>query len=263
MIDRVRILSDLHLEFAGFLIPPLPEDETTVLILAGDVSVDSGAAAFIHLQCRRFAKVVYVLGNHEHYHGDFQETKNKLLKALAQFDLSDLVIVVDDATKIEFDGFRILAGTLWTDMNNNDVLTHSTVGSHLYDFRVVKNGGKDTKFTTEDAVIEFVSTVQRFTKWLEEPYTGQTFIATHHLPSDSAVDPQFADSYHMNGGFRSNLDDFIKKYSPDVWFFGHTHSSCDIMLHQTRLVCNPRGYPRRNGSHENTEFNPTLTIKLD
>jgi Icc-related predicted phosphoesterase len=30
---------------------------------------------------------------------------------------------------------------------------------------------------------------------------------------------------------------------PALWLHGHTHGSCDYKLGDTRVVCNPMGYP--------------------
>ena len=47
----------------------------------------------------------------------------------------------------------------------------------------------------------------------------------------------------MNGGFASQLDDYIS-YRPQikVWLHGHTHDDFDYMIDHCRVVCNPRGY---------------------
>jgi hypothetical protein len=52
----------------------------------------------------------------------------------------------------------------------------------------------------------------------------------------------------MNGGFYSDLDDFIA-YRPQIrlWMHGHTHEDFDYTIGTTRVVCNPRGYV----GHEN------------
>ena len=260
-IKHIRLISDLHLEFSAFSLERMPEDEETLLVLAGDVAAYNGGVLFIHLQCRHFASVLYVLGNHEHYNGNFQLTEREIEAALESYNLSHLVTVAGGATKIEFDGLRILAGTLWTDLNNDNVLTHATVSSYLNDYKVISNGS--AKLTTEDTYSEFQKTISQFDTWLKEDYSGKTVIVTHHMPSDKAVAFTFKNDYHMNGGFRSDLDSFIEKYAPSMWLFGHTHSNCDIMVSQTRLLCNPRGYPRRSGNYENLDFNPNLIINLD
>jgi len=48
-----------------------------------------------------------------------------------------------------------------------------------------------------------------------------------------------------------------------LWVHGHTHSSSDYQQHRTRVVANPRGYMRRDGSDENSAFKPDLVIRLD
>lgn len=40
---------------------------------------------------------------------------------------------------------------------------------------------------------------------------------------------------------------------------GHTHSSHDRVLFDTRMVCNPYGY---EGYERNDEFDPELTIEI-
>jgi hypothetical protein len=47
----------------------------------------------------------------------------------------------------------------------------------------------------------------------------------------------------MNGGYSSNLDDFIIGH-PQIkfWTHGHTHDPFDYMIGSTRILCNPRGY---------------------
>ena len=47
----------------------------------------------------------------------------------------------------------------------------------------------------------------------------------------------------MNGGYSSDLDEFIEDH-PEIrlWTHGHTHHEFDYMIGKTRVVCNPRGY---------------------
>ena len=77
---RIHYMSDVHLEF-GALDKPLPEGD--VVILAGDITllvamdpaktdasaqrVRAATQRFFGAVTSRFAKVVYLMGNHEHY----------------------------------------------------------------------------------------------------------------------------------------------------------------------------------------------------
>ena len=86
---KIAIASDVHLEFGDLILKN--EENADVLILSGDICVaadfrESDAYGIVeHGKSQRyydffsrcafeFPKVLYVAGNHEHYHGDFAET---------------------------------------------------------------------------------------------------------------------------------------------------------------------------------------------
>jgi predicted phosphodiesterase len=60
---KIRILSDLHLEFADI---SLPKVEADVVILAGDIDVEGNGLEWA-LNTFSDLPVLYVLGNHEYY----------------------------------------------------------------------------------------------------------------------------------------------------------------------------------------------------
>src|SRR5258708_11124146 len=64
---RIRIYSDLHLEFAPF-VPPA--NDADAIVLAGDIA---NGAAGIEWAGKTFAQpVLYLAGNHEYYEGEFE-----------------------------------------------------------------------------------------------------------------------------------------------------------------------------------------------
>jgi hypothetical protein len=80
------------------------------------------------------------MGNHEHYNGDFAESKNKLQSMLESNMLSN-VYLLDKETKV-IDDTTFIGGTLWTDMNNGDELTLYQLRTMMNDFRCVKNSNR-------------------------------------------------------------------------------------------------------------------------
>ena len=47
----------------------------------------------------------------------------------------------------------------------------------------------------------------------------------------------------MNGGYSSELDDFILDHPQiKLWTHGHTHEDFDYQIGSCRILCNPRGY---------------------
>jgi len=86
---KIAICSDIHLEFGPISLKNTKKAE--VLILSGDICVakdildldphetrfddkSSKIHKFFQECCARFKHVIYISGNHEHYHGDFAET---------------------------------------------------------------------------------------------------------------------------------------------------------------------------------------------
>jgi len=283
---RVAIGSDLHLEFGP--IELYNTDSADVLILAGDICVARDIElmnsnlkaqrsraeryiAFFEQVSKEFAKVVYVMGNHEHYHGDFKYTYGILKNALGHLEnvhiLEKDVLVVDDVT--------IIGATVWTDMNGSDSVTLREMPHIMNDFHGVDNSNhmiqrkvplyhyddvaktqtvtykiKESagKFKPEHAVEDHNKALDYINHVVAERADQKFVVVSHHCPSEQSVHAKYRADTIMNGGFRSNLDDFIA-YRPQIklWCHGHTHEDFDYVLGETRVVCNPRGYV----NHEN------------
>ncbi len=65
---ELRIMSDLHMEFANFFLPELPGDESRLLILAGDIGLSKKRFTyipFLKAVSDQFRMVIWVFGNHE------------------------------------------------------------------------------------------------------------------------------------------------------------------------------------------------------
>ena len=66
----------------------------------------------------------------------------------------------------------------------------------------------------------------------------------------------------MNGGYASDLSDFILDECQNVthWIHGHTHTMRDYYVGETNVVSNPRGYVGHD-SHL-TNFDPALYFEV-
>ena len=100
---------------------------------------------------------------------------------------------------------------------------------------------------------------ERDAEWLLEQAPRADVIVTHIQPSIRAVAPQFIGSFD-NWYFCLEMDTLIERTRPPLWVAGHTHSAWDGMVHDTRLVINPRGYPQESSSARN--FRPYLTVEV-
>jgi predicted phosphodiesterase len=151
----------------------------------------------------------------------------------------------------------IIATPLWTDLNGGDMHTMGVVGHYLNDMRYIKD-------FTAYAWLEAHRVQRKFLEsWVGEDVIPPDVVMTHHLPSFKSVSERYKQKrvddgkggvaylplepasvdYKINYGFASHLDDLVLRLKPKFWIHGHTHIPCDYKLGDTRVICNPCGYP--------------------
>lgn len=269
---KISYVSDLHLEF-GY--QELPGGD--VLILAGDICEERSLSKdfrqtrlvdrapgtmkyldFFEFECAKYEKVFMVMGNHEHYHGRFDKTYNELVNMLpANVQLLEQEMV-------EYKGVMFLGATLWTDCNNADSLTLYHLKAMMNDYKVVTNHYKDKgiyhKLIPEVTFRKHVLTKQYFQLMLSEHRDKPFVVVTHHGPSHLSINEKYKDDQIMNGGYVSNLSEFIlDNENIKLWFHGHVHDQVDYVIGETRVLANPRGYP---GERDRNGFDPAKFIEL-
>jgi predicted phosphodiesterase len=281
---KIAVCSDLHLEFGPIKLKN--PGGVDVLILSGDILVerDLDEYNFAQIQsgfmrnksamfheffenvCYEFPHVLYVMGNHEHYHGDFKYTASELKKKLAHY--TNLHVL--DREVFELDDVLFVGSTLWTDMNKEDPITLHAMTRMMNDFRCVKNSNREVhfkdqegKFHTRVATFCPEDAVEEHKKclgYIKTVYEGmppwkQMVVVGHHTPSHASCHPRYKDDQVMNGGYHSDLSEFIlDRPGIKLWTHGHTHELFDYMIGNTRVVCNPRGYDGYEDLADNFEL---------
>ncbi len=224
--------------------------------MAGDILVDKDLYhdevnksdrfhSFFKEVCKEFPHVIYICGNHEHYHGDITKTYNNLYDKFKY--LPNLHIM--DNSVFNFGNVVFFGGTLWTDMNKNDPITLFDIKKYMNDFQIIENssnminGYKPSKFTPEDSVKLHYDFLEKLKKVLENNEYNKVVVVGHHAPSIQSIHEVYKEFRITNGAYFSDLDDFIfNNPKIKVWIHGHTHHNFDYMIGETRIVCNPRGY---------------------
>ncbi len=253
---KIATCSDLHLEFGDLVLTN--EQNADVLVLSGDIfvaedlkmplaSVSSELTKsekihkFITRCTKEFSHVVYVMGNHEHYHGDFAETAKIIRQSFADLDnfhfLDKEWVIINDVL--------FFGGTLWTDMNKEDPNTMASIRGYMNDYRIIKNTavGPTCKFIPLDSVYEHKEFLHKLDEVLELHSSLPVVVVGHHAPSKASTHPRYVKDVLVNGAYSSNLDEFIlDRRQIKLWTHGHTHEPFDYMIGTTRIVCNPRGY---------------------
>ncbi|CAB4241876.1 Calcineurin-like phosphoesterase domain, ApaH type [uncultured Caudovirales phage] len=285
---KIKLVSDLHLEFSDILIKN--DEGCDVLILSGDIMIaqdlhdhpepantaDQQAIAngtglgrrqqaaqrfrdFLKRCSFSFPHVVYIAGNHEFYNGKFYAGIDYLRDECAKYPN---IYYLENDTKV-IDDVTFIGATLWTDMNKGDPLTMHAIEGMMNDFRIVRNEFRSyAPMSARDVATRHAKTLQYFRTVLAEQHDKKFVVVGHHSPSFQSVHPTYAHETLMNGGYHSDLSEFILDHPQiKLWTHGHTHHPFDYMIGETRIVCNPRGY-ENEGYSEDTGWNPNIVLEV-
>lgn len=246
---RLRLLSDVHLEFATWEPPRVDCD---VVILAGDTHVGVGGVAWA---AATFADVpvVYVPGNHEYYGQAFPPHLRRLRREARGTNVHVL-----DRDHLDVGDVRILGCTLWTDFAAaGDVPAAMNLARDaMWDFHEIRISPRERACQPQDTLRWH----RRARAWLEAELAASdrpTVVVTHHAPSlhsfsDKPEDLPYGPAY------ASSLDELIAGSGAAYWVHGHIHVARNYRLGQTRVICNPHGYPEQGG----TGFDPGLVVEV-
>jgi len=276
---KIALCSDLHLEFGAISLQNTENAE--VLILSGDILVavdlnELGDATglivngknkseqyhkFFQECSERFPNVIYIMGNHEYYHGDFATGLDIIRERLSYlenvFIMERQTMVIEDVT--------FIAGTLWTDMNKEDPQTLFGIKGYMNDYRIIKDSRTNTeteiwmfnennepytgkqklpsKWSPEASVVEHKLMLDTIKATVESNASNKYVVIGHHAPSKLSTKPKYQKDVMVNGAYSSELSEFILDHPQiKVWTHGHTHEVFDYMIGGTRILCNPRGY---------------------
>jgi predicted phosphodiesterase len=275
---KIALGSDLHIEFGQLEVTNAHGAD--VLILSGDIVTatdlegwrpegDSygNAKRFMTFfeQCStNFKHVLYVMGNHEHYHGDFATSADTLRAALTEYPNIHFM----DKESITIDDVTFIGGTLWTDMNKENPYTLYSIKGAMNDFKIIKNSSRkvtfkdeankfherEARFCPEDTV-EDHKAMLTFIDESTKDSTKKYVVVGHHSPSKASTHPRYKKEVMMNGAYSSDLSEFIlDRPQIKLWTHGHTHDPYDYMIGSTRIVCNPRGYINYEEIADNFDF---------
>ena len=285
---KIKLVSDLHLEFSDCFINN--DEGADVLILGGDICIaqdlhdhpepantaDQAAIAngtglgrrqltaqrfrdFFKRCSFQFSHVIYIMGNHEFYNGKFYAGIDYMREECAKYPN---VYMLEQDMKI-IDDVVFVGGTLWTNMNKRDPLTMHAIEGMMNDFRIIRNDARNyAPMSALDVTIRHDKTLAYIEHIVHEHRNKKCVVVGHHSPSFQSCHPMYGNDTLMNGGYHSDLSEFIMDHPQiKLWTHGHTHHPFDYVLGETRVVCNPRGY-ENDGYSEQTGWSPNLILEI-
>lgn len=279
---KIALVSDLHLEFAPI---KLPKTDADVLLLAGDIvpiaylkksRTDADGRAlqrrmdqFVAESLSQYEHVFHIMGNHEHYHNQWDSTIQEFRE---YWDGHAPQVTVLDKEAVSLDGFILWGGTLWTDFAGGNPIHMEAARDGMNDYHLISRKNIDgpyalrnsLKLRPSDTQEDHENTRYALKEIIESDPEDKWIVMTHHTPSWRSIAECYAGS-PLNWSYASDLDSFIEAH-PQIhtWVHGHTHRNQDYKIGNTQVLCNPRGYahPNRPNSPENVGFNPSFVFEI-
>lgn len=243
-MPKLWIVSDLHLEH-GAIMPAVPKCD--IAVLAGDIDSHDEISLTLNSLLVNYEdlEIVYVPGNHEYY-GASMSNVDRILANIVDTRLH----ILKSGSAATVCGIKFCGGTLWTDYDNFNPLAVIECKTGMNDYAQIWNNGH--KVLPDELFKIHCETLTRI-----ENEKDVDVVVSHHAPCNLSQEQQYKTS-RIAAAFSSNLSETIFKMNPKLWIHGHCHNSSDYTIGNTRILCNPKGYP----FERNPGFDSTLVIDI-
>ncbi|MET4291906.1 hypothetical protein ACVW1A_008249 [Bradyrhizobium sp. LB1.3] len=281
---RLWIMGDLHMETTrGWdLPPPADRPDHDVLVVPGDL-ITRMERGVKWLAERVDRPTIYVPGNHELWGVDADITVEKALRAA---DGTNVHVLQDRAVMI---GGTVFAGCcLWTDFNlfGDQRRGMAVAGDRMNDYRRIRKNNYKQRFLPQDALARHVASRTFLEGELRKPRgDGQKLVVvSHHAPmpeigfriAPHRPNERISDETMLSAAFRSDLTELMRPQpaadSKDAlrpaqaWIFAHTHETMEVVVGETLVVSNSKGYgpygERAGETWENPFFRNDFVIEI-
>jgi len=264
---KIQFMSDIHLELRRGMVYEtgaidnkkfngmIPQASSDVVILAGDIHVGHHGVEWAIEEAESLRKpIIYVAGNHEFYHREYNSNLKNMRSAAKK---SDLVYFLE-RDEVMLNDVRFLGTTFWTSYALPKI--DMRVALHeceqcLNDHRLIRFTPEKRFLTKYAQKLHMESVNWLIKKFKEKTLAKKTVVITHHGPSTTCQHKEFKVS-PISAAFHSDRDELLK-YA-DLWVYGHTHSNLDTEINGCRLVSNQAGYPKEDVP----DFNAVKIIEI-
>lgn len=244
---KIAVHSDLHMEFFGLDEAFLEDQDFDVLVLAGDISVQSLLHIDLSYITDRCSKpIIFVAGNHDYYNGDHDEENIRRICDMhgIHFLNRDMVTIGD----IDFYG-----ATGYTTLDALDSDRIRQVDYAIADFKF------DPEWRVENHIAEGHKDEQFFVE-ASKSDRRKVFVS-HFPPFMELAHPEFP--YSILTEYFNNSYDIEKfEHLPELCISGHTHHNFNKIIRKRNgdgvwCSANQRGYPG-----EIPDYDPNLIIEI-
>jgi predicted phosphodiesterase len=276
---NIQIISDLHLEFRGHNFKKLIKPSAPILCLLGDIC-SCGTnddwnvyTSFIKYISPQFKHIIHIPGNHEYYSYNKVINANNTIcsidKKIRKFSktIPNMYFLNNNTISITLDKkkYVFIGTTLWSGVEPN---AKKYVEDTMNDYESIyytnekpkteleKNKWSPVrKFNINDMSKLHIKSVKYINSELTKTNpSDNVIILTHHKIYRSRPLSNF-----ISHAYETDLFPKIIKPQPNLKLlaYGHTHVKDDILISNTRVVSNPKGY-----INQHTKFDDSFTVNI-
>lgn len=269
----VDYISDLHVDFyldnsqhtiehfkERKLFKIFSQKKGEVLVIAGDIGHHNAQNIFVLKAIKElfdYKKIFLVLGNHDYYLLSYNlidkyksDSINRVndIKKLCNKE-ENIHLLMGDI--VEYKGVKFGGTGMWYD------------GKYLERLDITMNKKKiNTRWKESMRDASSIYGINRYDALFKSEieklrliYDKADVIITHINPS---INPSHTHRQYilnkMNGFYSFDGEYYLENTSAKYWVFGHTHKTIEYEVYDTKVVCNPLGYPQENCNFELKSF---------
>lgn len=250
-------LSDLHLEsdknLSDFNLI-VSEKCADLAILAGDISTGTNAIHFIQHLIDLGYTVIYILGNHEFWGHDTEQTI-KSWRVIA--DKTEHLYFLEKDT-VTINNIDFIGTCLWSSLGTKEI--SESIDWFLKRALKTASDFENIQNFKPDYMRHYFFEAKKYIFEQLNPDRKQVVI-THYAPSEQSSLDIFKGDIKRPLWF-SELGHEISYSNIIYWIHGHMHNSSDYFIYNTNILCNPRGYVDHNMVNDEFVKLMTKTIKI-
>lgn len=239
---KIGIISDIHGDTYSYETNYLElyKDKIDVLVIAGDIQnfwTESEFDDWCKHISKDFPKTIFVPGNHDLWSKDKNYKDVILMFETIAHNYNNIFVLNNNYLRI--DNYIFVGSIYFSEPNNTE---------RLNDFKCIKSQKSTIKKTN---FIEEHKTAKKYiSSILDGLKQDESLIAiTHFGPSTKSIALRYQT---QDNSYFCNADDSLIEQNSDkikLWIHGHTHEPFDYSIRNTRIICNPLGYPTENYRH--------------
>lgn len=225
---RVYYLSDLHIESSSEVdtilsraVPSSGSYASSWVVVAGDISSDLGIVVSVLTSLSScFARVLYVMGNHEYRSSEFRSYTYTEALLFSLLDVYENIHFLNNRV-LDLDGIRVVGSCSWYNLPDN--YSRAWWKTFSSDYVYVHEGYANSNMH-HDRDFEFLKGLK---------YCDIDLLVTHFPPIslDSGNSDEYLELLPLDSGIR-----------PRYWVCGHRHVPVSRDFEGVSLVSNPLGY---------------------